>query len=123
MTDAQIFQIFGIGLFAMGLAWIMQPTGFRKTLRDVYNSKGILLTLGIFTLVVGYMIIALHRTDFVLITILGWTSLAKGIGIILLSATDMEISSLYVKLKTYYSILPWCIFFIGIFLLGLGFLG
>lgn len=123
MTDIQIFQAFGIGLFAMGFAWVMKPQGFRRTLRDIADNRGVLLTLGVSVLIVGFMIIALHETSFELVTFLGWAAFIKGLAVIFLSAADIRVTTLYAKLRLYYAVLPWLVLIVSIIFLTLGFLG
>ena len=122
MTDAQIYQIFGIGLSAMGVAWVINGQGLKQTLKDIAGNKGVLLTLGSLTLVAGYLIVSVHKTSSALIIFLGWVSLLKGLGIILVSSSTINLATLYSKLRAYYSAMPWLILVFGLILLYLGFL-
>ena len=83
MTDAQIFQISGIALMAMGVAWVMNPKAFREVFKGMMDNKATLLLAGLSALVMGYLIVALHKTSSAVILILGWIALLKGLFIIL----------------------------------------
>ena len=122
MTDAQIFQVTGITLFSMGLTWILNPKSLRDLIREMANNKGTLLIMGMFALIVGYLILALHRNGSVVITILGWIALIKGFVIIIAPASDFNIFSLLRKLKGYFTFIPWLVFIVGIVALYFGYL-
>lgn len=83
MSDAQIFQAFAVLYVAIG-AGIFLNAGFYKKMFDDFVEGGASYYLGsIMALVVGYLIVAFHNTwtrDFsVIITILGWAALIKGV--------------------------------------------
>ena len=113
MTDPQIFQLTGIVLFPLGLGWVIHPQVCKETIRDIAESRGMLLLSGLLALVMGYLILALHPTNSVAVTILGWVALLKGLMLIVFPSVGMEITSVFRMLKGYFVVLPWLVLFVG----------
>jgi hypothetical protein len=122
MTDSQIYQVFGIGLFVAGLSWLINPKAFERLIKDLARNRGALLAIGIGTYVAGYLIITLHETKSIFINILGWVAFIKGLVVIVLSSTDIGFSKFFAKLKAYYSVVPWLVAMIGALALCVGYL-
>jgi hypothetical protein len=106
----------------MGLTWAINPNGFKHTIRDIADNKGVLLILGMFALTAGYLILAVRGTPSLLITLLGWIALLKGFAVIVLSSADFNVSSLLKKLRIYYAAIPWLVLVVGIIFFVLGYL-
>ena len=86
MSDAQIFQVISIGYIAVGLAILINPGFYKKLFEDFGQNPSVLYLGGFAALVIGYLIVAFHNTwtmDLsVVITIIGWIALVKGIVIL-----------------------------------------
>lgn len=86
MSDAQIFQVLSITYIAVGIGILINPAFYKKLFEDFIESASALYLGGIMALVVGYLILAFHNTwtkDLsVIITIIGWIALIKGIVIL-----------------------------------------
>ena len=122
MTNAQIFQLAGVTLFPMGLAWIMNPKLLKDLIREMAASRGVLLLMGMFAIIIGYLILALHQNNLTIITILGWIALVKGFVIIVTPALGFNMSSLLRKLKGYFVFMPWLVFIVSVIALYFGYL-
>ncbi len=83
MSDAQIFQIFSLGYLAVGIGILINPDFYKKLFEDFTEDTTALYFGGVAALVIGYLIVAFHNTwtkDLsVIITIVGWIALLKGI--------------------------------------------
>jgi hypothetical protein len=125
MTDAQIFQLFGIAFFPAGLVWVINPKVFRDLIRDIINNRGLLFLSGLLAIMIGYLLIAFHNTwtlnRSVIITILGWVSLLKGLLIIILPSTQINTFLNLTIIKKYLAVSPWLVLIVGIVSLYLGY--
>ncbi|MFA5986538.1 MAG: hypothetical protein WC819_04310 [Parcubacteria group bacterium] len=121
MNDAQIFQIFGIGLFLIGLAWVIDGKAYKQTLRDILNNRGVLLLMGLFALITGYLIVALYDTDSIIVTILGWVALVKGLFIIVIPSLGKSLYAALENIKKYLIIMPWIVLAMGAALIYAGY--
>lgn len=121
MTDAQILQLAGVTLFPMGVAWVVNPKTLRELVRDITNSRGMLLLSGMFAIIVGYLILALRIDGSTVVTILGWIAFVKGLSILILPAAGLKLSSFMPLLRKYFVIMPWLVLFVGVLALYLGF--
>ncbi len=125
MTDAQIFQLCGIAFFPAGLVWVINPRVFREMVKDIINNRGVLFISGLMAITIGYLVIALHNTwtfnRQVIITILGWLSLLKGLLIVILPATKIKVFLNLEKIGKFLAVSPWLVLLVGIVSLYLGF--
>lgn len=121
MNDMQIFQIFGIALFTMGIAWAINPPGFDQLIKDIARNRGVLLLFGLMTIVVGYLLITVYKTNSMIIEVLGWIAFIKGFVIIVLSSTNIGFSAFFVWMKKYYVLAPWCVLAVGLLALYFGY--
>ena len=121
MTDAHIFQLLGLALCAMGISWATNPKVFKQLLSDIAGSRGFLLFSGILSLIIGYLITALYETDSIVIIVIGWIAILKGLAIIMFPSTGVKTSFIFKCLKKYFDILPWIVLIVGMFALYLGY--
>ena len=86
MSDVQIFQAFSIVYLAIGVGILVNPEFYSKTFQAFVGNGSFMYFVGIMALVVGYLIVAFHNTwtcdVSVIITVLGWIALIKGIVIL-----------------------------------------
>jgi uncharacterized protein YjeT (DUF2065 family) len=87
MSDAQIFQVFSLYYIAVGIGILVNPQFYKKIFEDFIERTPILYFGGVMALGVGYLLVAFHNTwtkDLsVIITIVGWLALVKGVLIFL----------------------------------------
>ncbi|MBL7106681.1 MAG: hypothetical protein ISS77_03630 [Phycisphaerae bacterium] len=97
MTDAQIFQIFGIVYLAIGLGIIINPNHYRQMLVDFAANRAVMYLGGAMAFVVGFLLITFHNIWTaewgVIITVIGWLALIKGLFIFLLPKMLMKACS------------------------------
>lgn len=121
MTDAQIFQILGLILFVLGLSWVSNHGAYRRLVKDIAKSEGTLFLMGMFAVITGYAILVLHSTDSLIVTVLGWLTLIKGIVILFLPAFGWNVYSFLNAMKHYFGFMPWVVLAIGVASLYLGY--
>ena len=96
MSDVQIFQVFSIAYLAVGIGFLISPGFYKKLYDDYCQSSAALYTGGAGALVIGYLLVAFHNTwtkDLsVIITVIGWIALIKGILIFVLPAVIIKIT-------------------------------
>ncbi len=96
MSDSQIFQIFSIAYLAIGIGIFVNHDFYKKMFSDFIENSAILYLGGIMALVVGFFIVAFHNIwvmDLsVIITVIGWIALIKGVVILVLPKTMIALS-------------------------------
>jgi len=101
MTDAQIFQVLGIVYLAVGVGIIINPDFYKKLVTDFMESPPAIYLGGIAALIIGYLLVTFHNTwdkDWsVIITIIGWVALIKGLFLIVLPKMSIKISNSFRK--------------------------
>jgi uncharacterized protein YjeT (DUF2065 family) len=83
MSDAQIFQVLSLYYIAVGIGILVNTQFYKKVFEEFIERTSILYLGGVMALGVGYLLVAFHNTwtkDLsVIITIVGWLALVKGI--------------------------------------------
>ncbi|MCF7954735.1 MAG: hypothetical protein K9M75_02925 [Phycisphaerae bacterium] len=125
MSDAQIFQIFSVVYLAVGIGMLFSPEFYKKMISDFLDNTAILYMGGIMALVVGLLILMFHNTwtkDFsVIITIIGWLALIKGVIILILPKTMVSLAKTIVNRPNFMKIEAILVIIVGIFFSFLGF--
>ena len=125
MTDAQIFQLFGIAYLVMGIGGVIKRDAYIKLMDDFSKSMGLLFVTGLLTITVGFIMVTFHNVWVmgwtVIITIFGWIALIKGIVILMFPGFYFRIFDSMKKRKMMMRIYPIFVLLIGVFLLLLGF--
>ncbi|MDP2930286.1 MAG: hypothetical protein Q8N56_01610 [bacterium] len=57
MTDASIFQIFGLTYLTIGLGMLASPRFYEKMLNKMINDEAVLFMTGLLVLVIGYFVL------------------------------------------------------------------
>jgi len=125
MSDAQIFQIFSLMYLAVGIGILINPKFYKKIFEDFIERPSVLYIGGLGALVVGYLVVAFHNTwtkDLaVIITIVGWLALVKGILIFLRPNLMIALTRAIIKKDTFLRIEALIIIILGLFFSFLGF--
>ena len=126
MTDAQIFQLFGLAYTAVSLGGLLTKTDYIQNLLNEFATSPALLHLsGLMAVVVGFLLVTFHNVwvlDWpVIITIFGWLSLIKGLMLIALQGVYGKIFDFMSKRTTFLKVYSVLVLFLGIFFLVLGF--
>jgi len=125
MSDFRIFQIFSVIYLAVGIGILFNPEYYRKMLADFADNGGVLYMGGIMSLIVGVLLIMFHNTwtkDFsVIITVLGWLALIKGILILILPEVMVSLVKSILKSPKFMKIEAIIAIVAGLFFTYLGF--
>jgi len=86
-TSVFIAKIFGLCYLTLGIGFLLNRKAFQQVMADFCKNAALLLYGGLFALVIGIVIILKHNvwaSDWtVIVTVVGWIALIKGIWIIL----------------------------------------
>lgn len=125
MSDAQIFQILSLVYIAVGIGILINPGFYKKLFEDFIENAAVLFLGGVTALVVGYLILAFHNTwtkDLsVIITIVGWLALIKGILIIIRPNIMIALSKAMVQKESILKIEAIAVIILGLAFSFLGF--
>jgi len=126
MTDAQIFQLFGLIYVAAGLGGLLTKTGYLQNLLEEFSTSPALLYLsGMMAMVVGFLLVTFHNIwvlDWsVIITVFGWIALVKGFILMALPEMYGKIFGFMRQRTTFLKVYSVFVLFLGIFFLALGF--
>ena len=125
MSDAQIFQIFSIAYLAVGIGILINRDFYKKLFEDFSENAFALYFGGIAALVIGYLILAFHNTwtkDLsVIITIVGWLALIKGILILIQPKIIVALSKAIMKKESFLKIEAIVVIILGLAFSFLGF--
>ena len=126
MTDKQIFQLIGLMYLAVGLGILLNPQYYKQMFADFKKSVAVMYLGGIFAFAIGFLLITFHniwvKDVSVIITIVGWMALLKGISILVLPKLMMKTMDIFTNVKaTTLQIMAACIIALGALLAWLGF--
>jgi len=127
MDTSSIFlaRVFGLYMVLVSLAILINLRNLQETLRDLLSNKGLLFLTGIFTLILGLLLVLSHNVwtaDWrVIITLFSWITLVKGFTLI---AFTPNLSGFYQKMISSRTILGFSYgvsLLLGAFLIWKGF--
>ena len=125
MSDAQIFQVFSIVYISIGLGIVINGEFYKGMFEDFVERPATLYLGGVMALVVGYLLVAFHNTwtaDLsVIITVLGWMALIKGVVILVCPKRMISLTKALVEKKNFMKIEAIVAIVIGLVFAGLGF--
>ncbi len=125
MTDAQIFQIVGIMYLTVGLGILINPDFYKKMITSFMQSPPVIYLGGLTALLIGYLLVTFHNVwvkDWaVIITIVGWLAIIKGLMLIVLPKVMVRISNAFVNVTNIMKIWPIIIIILGALCCWLGF--
>lgn len=113
-TSVFIAKIVAVYYVAVGLGVLLNASFYRKAFNDMLKNSAFIFLGGIMALVIGFLIVNFHNVwvkDWtVLITILGWLALLKGLLMFLIPKPFLSFSKVFIK----------NLWFVVIFALALG---
>ena len=125
MTDVQIFQFFGVTFVAIAIGMMTNPEFIKGMAKDFLGSTANVFFGGLACLAIGFPLIALHNDwtpgPGLIITWLGWISVAKGLYILMIPRTAVTMYKL-IMIKENKFVLTTTMLAFGIFLLYLGYI-
>jgi len=116
--DLSVFlaRIFAVFYLIVGIGVLLNAEYYRKTFSDMVRDAGIMYLGGAIALVIGYLIVTYHNfwvKDWsVIITVIGWLVLIKGLLMFLLPTTMINLTTYIFKEK--------CVPFVSAVILILG---
>jgi len=124
-TSIFIARIFGVFYLVAAVGLMFNRRFYRKFLDDYYKNAALVFFTGMFALITGIVIVLIHNVwvaDWTLIiTLLGWIALFKGVWIIVLPNTVSVIAQIYHKNDSLLVIHSIVAFIFGIVLTFFGF--
>lgn len=124
MTDAQIFQLFGITYLAVGIGMLINPDFYKKMIRDFTENPPAIYLGGLVALAIGFLLVTFHNNwvkDWsVIITIVGWAALIKGLFLIVLPKVSIKVCNAF-KMGELLSVWSTIVIILGALLCWLGF--
>ena len=81
--SALLAKIFGIYFASIGFSILFNPSQFKSVVKDLLNDRHFLFLSGIMSLFIGAFVVSAHNIWTagwpVIVTIIGWWGLAKGL--------------------------------------------
>lgn len=100
-TPIFIARVFGLCYLVIGAGFLFNRKTFLKVIDDFCNNATLTFFGGLFALILGIVIILIHNKWVsnwtVMITIIGWAGLIKGIWMIILPSTVFKFMQAYKK--------------------------
>ena len=125
MSDAHILQLLGLIYITFGLGAIINKTHYRNLMAEAPRNLLYMLLSGMLAFIIGFLIVRYHNTWTctwsVLVTIIGWLSLIKGILIIVTPQTMIRLTQAIFNHTKNILIPALLILLLGILLALLGF--
>lgn len=125
MTDTQIFQWSGITFFAMGVGMMTNPKFIAGIVKDLLGSTANVFYGGLACIAISFPVVTFHNVwamnSSLIITLLGWLSLIKGLALLMFPVQTMNMYKGVIEKenKVYIS---YGVLVLGIILLYLGYL-
>ena len=129
MTDAQIFQVLGIVYLAVGIGVLINPSFYRNLLAALSEHPPAVYLGGLISLAVGFLLVTFHNIWIVddwtvIITILGWVALVKGVLLIIAPNTMIKMCKIFdSQMKKLFLLWAAILIIAGALLAWLGFYG
>ncbi len=121
-----LLKFWGFYLFLMGLSVLINKSTWKSFVSELSSNKHFTFLAGIFALIIGMLVVSYHNVwsggfDVVIVTILGWLSLVKGVGYLLFPSK--AVASIARKFMEGSFITPWAaiILILGAYMLLSGF--
>jgi len=128
MTDSQILQFIGLIYLAVGVGILVNPQYYKQMFADFKTSLAVMYLGGIFAFAIGFLLITFHniwaKDVSVIITIVGWLALIKGISILVFPKMMMKTMDIFINVKANtMRIMAAIIIVVGALLAYIGFCG
>ena len=126
MTEIQIFQLFGLTFFAIGIGMLGNPKFIKNITQELDKSTVGMMYGGLISLAIGYFIVAFHGAwgggwSF-FITIMGWLAIFKGLGLLMHPVGMLNMYKKIISKKSHAIVISWIIIIIGLLSLYFGYI-
>ncbi len=120
-----IARVFGLCYLIIGVGFIFNRKAFQRVMEDFCKNAALLFFAALFALVIGVVIILTHNVWVanwtVMITIIGWAGLIKGIWMIVFPDTVPKFMKAYQENKNLLIVHSVVVFILGVVLTFFGF--
>lgn len=126
--DVSIFlaRILSLLYLSIGLGILFNPSHYRQMIGEMQKSAAVVYIAAIITLVFGFLIVTYHNVwDLswaVLITIIGWLALIKGVLLFIIPSAMLRLSQLLANKKNFFLIEGIIVIILGLVLGYFGFI-
>jgi hypothetical protein len=125
MTDAQIFQLIGIIYITVAIGIITAPEFYNKVASNFLESQPVYYIGGLVAIIAGFLLVTFHNIwvkDWpVIITIIGWIALIKGILLIAFPKGMIVFSKRFIGMTKVLTIWAIVAIILGVICCWLGF--
>jgi len=125
MTSIVLARFLGLYLAITAIFLLVRPDTVREMVTDLVNSKAVMFVTAIVTLMLGIILVVLHNIWVpnwrVVITLLAWLILVKGILRLFLPENTAKMMSKFISSKSSYYITAVIALLVGVFLIYQGF--
>lgn len=98
MTIENVFQFLGLTYTVIGFAILIHPKYYKKMIDEYVKSAPIMFLNGFIVLAMGYLLLLANNTweaeAPVIVTVIGWLALIKGLTILLLPNIYLKIAKM-----------------------------
>ncbi|PJD96267.1 MAG: hypothetical protein CK425_06140 [Parachlamydia sp.] len=112
-------KIFGLYFLGLGIVFLLNPKRIGNVYQLIHENEAFIYLSGILALLVGAFVVSVHNVWVmawpVTITILGWVSLVKGVGLMGWSNFSQSFSFMLQKSNSFYRIIGLLLFLVGLF--------
>ena len=113
-------KIFGLYFLSVGIALLFDPKRFSDIYQQMMKNEAVLFFGWIMALYIGAFVVSVHNVwvfDWpVILTIVGWWSLIKGVGLMAYSGFAQSFSFMFQRSDNFYRGLGVIAFLLGLFL-------
>ena len=118
-------QIIGPTLLAAAIGFLANPKFYKKIMADFKKHEGLTYFTGIFTMVVGLLIVTNHNLwdcpTSVIISILGWAAIVKGATFLIAPSLLFAMSHSMLKNENLMKVAMFVILIVGVYLSYFGY--
>ena len=122
-----IARIFGLYIIIIASIMLLRPGHMGRFIKEFSENTGVILLAGVFTLFFGLAIILTHNVWAwnwtVIITLIGWIGLIKGIWLVAFPDSIRGLSDFYGRAKVFPVVHLTVALLLGIYLTYMGFFG
>jgi uncharacterized membrane protein len=125
MTDAQIFQLIGIIYITVAIGIITAPEFYSKVASNFLENQPAYYIGGLVAIIAGFLLVTFHniwvKDWIVIITIIGWIALIKGILLIAVPKAMIVFSKRFIGMTKVLTIWAVVAIILGVLCCWLGF--
>lgn len=118
-------RLFGVVYVAAGLGLLIHRARYHKMITEILNNKMAAFYGGLFALAAGFVIVTYHNiwesSWTVLVTLIGWLAILKGVMLILLPGAILGVSGALFRNKGMFSFVSFLALVLGVVLCYFGF--